>query len=448
MEIHSGHDTILPTSAEDRNLGLLGTIFLWTAATLVTPTIMTGQMFIPDVTPYSAFMTVLIGSILGCIALASVAIIGTKTGLPTFVIARSTYGYHGSKIFAALNVVILAGWSLIQGYLGAMALNKVTSLVFGLDNIVLCIFITQGLVMVITILGHSGIQKIEGVASSLMLIMALSVTYKLLSEHGLTEVKNLPLSDTPSLTLAIVFDIVLATAFSWITLPCDYNRYCKSKKVSGIGIVSGYMLGTIIAMGLGILVGAFSIIGGHTPTYDPADIMQGKYVALGSLVMFLSVVTTNIMSLYSVSMSSMSVLPKLRFPVAVLFWGVLIILGTLLQEMLLASFLDWVLLVGALMIPVFAIIITDYYLINNRTLNDSSVNYSSVNKKAGQGLDFNFIALITYVLSAVFAIYFTYSAPLEIGSTALTFVFAATVYFVLTKLFGARNSQNLSTAQL
>lgn len=448
MEIHSGHDTILPTSAEDRNLGLLGTIFLWTAATLVTPTIMTGQMFIPDVTPYSAFMVVLFGSILGCIALASVAIIGTKTGLPTFVIARSTYGYHGSKIFAALNVVILAGWSLIQGYLGAMALNKVTSLMFGLDNIVLCIFITQGLVMVITILGHSGIQKIEGIASSLMLIMALSVTYKLLSEHGLTEVKNLPLSDTPSLTLAIVFDIVLATAFSWITLPCDYNRYCKSKKVSGIGIVSGYMLGTIIAMGLGILVGAFSIIGGHTPTYDPADIMQGKYVALGSLVMFLSVVTTNIMSLYSVSMSSMSVLPKLRFPVAVLFWGVLIILGTLLQEMLLASFFDWVLLVGALMIPVFAIIITDYYLLNNRTLNDSSVNYTSVNNKAGQGLDFNFIALITYVLSAVFAIYFTYSAPLEIGSTALTFVFAATVYFVLTKLFGARNSQNLSTAQL
>lgn len=442
MGMHSGQDTILPTTKEERNLGLIGTIFLWTAATLVTPTIMTGQMFVPDLNPFSAFNMVLIGSILGCISLAAVAIIGTKTGLPTFVIARSTYGYHGSKLFAGLNVIILAGWSLIQGYLGALALNKVTSLWFGFDNVVLCIFVTQGLVMVITILGHSGIQKIEGIASSLMLIMALSVTYKLLSENGLTEVKNLPLSDTPSLTLAIVFDIVLATAFSWITLPCDYNRYCKSKTVSGVGIVSGYMLGTLIAMGLGILVGAFAIIGGHTPTYDPADIMQGEYIALGSLVMFLSVLTTNIMVLYSVSMSSMSVLPKLRFSVAVLSWGVLIILGTLLQELLLASFFDWVLLVGALMIPVFAIILTDYYLINNRTLKDASVNY-----KEGSGLDINLIALVTYVLSIIFAVYFTYISPLEIGSTALTFMFAAVVYFVLTKMFGERNGQRLAAAQ-
>lgn len=441
MGMHSGQDTILPTTPDERNLGIIGTIFLWTAATLVTPTIMTGQMFIPDVSPSSAFMMVLIGSILGCISLACVAIMGTKTGLPTFVVARSAYGYHGAKLFAGLNVIILAGWSLIQGYLGALALNKVTSLLFGFDNIVLCIFITQGLVMVITILGHSGIQKIEGLASSLMLIMALSVTYKLLSDNGLTEVRDLPLSDTPSLTLAIVFDIVLATAFSWITLPCDYNRYCKSKLVSGAGIVGGYMLGTLIAMGLGILVGAFAIIGGHTPTYDPADIMQGEYIALGSLVMFLSVLTTNIMVLYSVSMSSMSVMPKLRFPVAVIFWGTLIILGTLLQDRLLASFFDWVLLVGALMIPVFAIIIVDYYLINNRRLNDASVNHSQT-----AGWDFNWLALLTYALSIAVSIYFTYIQPLDIGSTALTFVFAASVYFVLQKLFGVTSGRNLAAA--
>ncbi|MAD43525.1 MAG: hypothetical protein CMI02_08195 [Oceanospirillaceae bacterium] len=210
MHLNNGHDTIQPTQSEDRNLGLIGTIFLWTAATLVTPTIMTGQMFIPDVSPSSAFFMVLLGSVLGCLALGAVAVIGTRTGLPTFMIARSTYGYHGSKIFASLNVVILTGWSLIQGYLGALALNKVTATLFGLDNILLAIFLTQGLVLVITILGHTGIQKIEGIASSLMLIMALAITYKLLSENGLGDIKNLPLSDTPSLTMAIVFDIVLA----------------------------------------------------------------------------------------------------------------------------------------------------------------------------------------------------------------------------------------------
>ncbi|WP_296985016.1 MULTISPECIES: purine-cytosine permease family protein [unclassified Thalassolituus] len=442
MHLNSGHDTILPTKPEDRNLGLIGTIFLWTAATLVTPTIMTGQMFIPDVSPSSAFFMVLLGSVLGCIALASVAIIGTRTGLPTFMIARSTYGYHGSKFFAALNVVILTGWSLIQGYLGALALNKVTTSLFGFDNILLAIFITQGLVMAITILGHTGIQKIEGIASSLMLIMALAVTYKLLSENGLGELKNLPLSDTPSLSIAIVFDIVLATAFSWITLPCDYNRYCRSVKISATGIVGGYMLGTIIAMGLGILVGAYAILGGHTPTYDPSDIMQGKFVVIGSLVMFFSVVTTNIMSLYSISMSSMAALPKLRFSTAVIFWGVLIIAGTYMQDILMASFFDWVLLVGALMIPVFAIVITDFYVIRGRVLQDDSVNFTGK-----QGFDVNPAAVLAYVLSAVFAIYFTYVEPLAIGSTAPTFIFSAVSYFAFKIIADSISSKQETSLQ-
>ena len=445
MHIHNGHDTIRPTRAEDRNLGLIGTIFLWTAATLVTPTVMTGQMFIPDVSPAAAFAMVLLGSILGCIALAAVAVIGTQSGLPTFVMARSVYGYHGSKIFAVLNVVILVGWSLIQGYLGAMALNKVTSVLFGMDNIVLAIFITQGLVLIITLLGHTGIQKIEAIASSLMLIMALSVTYSLLTEHGLTEVKNLPLSDTPGLTLAIVFDIVLATAFSWITLPCDYNRYCRSVKVSGTGIVTGYMLGTIIAMGLGILVGAYAIIGGHTPTYDPSDIMQGKFVVIGSLVMLFSVITTNIMVLYSVSMSTMSALPKVRFSTAVIFWGIVVIAGSMAQELLMASFFDWVLLVGALMIPVFAIVIVDYYLLGGRQLNETSVNFTAGSN--GLDLDINGAALLAYILSAAFAVYFTYVSPLEFGSTAATFIMAAVLYILFSKVSAAVKSRNLATAE-
>lgn len=442
MDIKKGNDNLNPTAEKDRNLGLIGTIFLWTAATLVTPTIMTGQMFIPDIAPYSAIMMVILGSILGSIALASVAIIGTKTGLSTFVIVRSTYGYHGSKIFAGLNVIILSGWALIQGYLGSIALNKVITFIFGFDNVVLCIFITQCLVMVITILGHSGIQKIEGIASSLMLIMAFIVTYKLMNEHGLTDIKELPLSDNPSFTIAVVFDIVLATAFSWITLPCDYNRYCKSKKISAGGLIGGYLLGTIIAMGLGILVGTFSLKSGHTSTYDPADIMQGKYVIFGSLVMFLSVVTTNIMGLYSISMSSMSVLPKLKFSTVVIFWGLLTTFGTLLQDKLLASFFDWVLLVGALMIPVFSIVITDYYFIKKGKLNLKSIEFHHGNK-----IDFNKSAIITYFLSAIFAIFFTYIEPLSIGSTAITFIFSSLIYFIINKIISYKKYNNITELQ-
>jgi NCS1 family nucleobase:cation symporter-1 len=112
--MNHSHDTVAATRPDERKLGLLGTLFLWVAATLVTPTVMTGQMFIPDTSPVTAFEVVVLGSLLGCLALGAIAAIGTKTGLPTFVFARQVFGTSGAKVFALLNLVILMGWGIIQ----------------------------------------------------------------------------------------------------------------------------------------------------------------------------------------------------------------------------------------------------------------------------------------------------------------------------------------------
>lgn len=434
------HDNILPTKQKDRNLGLLGTIFLWTAATLVTPTVMTGQMFIPSISAFTAFWMVILASAIGCMALGATALIGSRTGLPTFVIARSCFGFHGAKIFAVINAVILAGWGVIQGYLGALALNKATTALFGFDNIILAIFITQGLVLVITILGHTGIQKIEGVVSSLMLVAALSVTYKLLNEHGIAQLHDLPLSSTPELTAAIAFDIVLATAFSWMSSICDYNRYCKNGTTSVAGVVSGYLIGTLIAMGLGILVGAYAIIAGETPTYDPSDIMTGSFAVIGSLVLFASVVSTNVMSLYSAVMSAMSVTSKIKFTHFVIAIGALYIGCSMARELLMESFIEWVLFVGAAMIPVFAIIITDYYWVRRGSLDNDAINFVP-----GNGISLNMAALITYVVGAVFAVYFTYIDPLSFGATLPAFILSALLYKGLS---GVMNRKDLPLASV
>lgn len=422
------HDTVKACSENECNVGLISTIFLWLAGALVVPTVMTGQMFIPDVDPFSAIGIVFIGSIFGCIALSSIAAIGTRTGLTTFVYARNVFGTSGAKAFAVLNLVLLMGWGIIQGYLGGIALNKVLSIWFGFDNIVLSIIVTQGLVLFVTMLGHSGIQKIEGWASGLMLILALGVIYYLLDMNGLTNLKEVPLSETPGLTSSIVFDIVLATAFSWMALPCDYNRYCKSVKTSVAGISIGYMVGTLVAMGLGILVASISILNGQPSTYDPSELLTPGFAAAASLVMFLSVVTTNIMTLYSITMSAMSLSRHFSFKSVVFFFGAIALLASLLQDLLMASFFDWVLLVGAFMIPVFAIMLVDYYALKNTNLTENvSINISVV-------------ALIAYVVSVFASLYFTYVHPLEFV-TAFTFVFSGGLYFSLSKVAGVKASK-------
>ena len=432
-QINIGHDDISPIQPSDKTMKLGSTIFLWIAATLVIPTVVTGQMFVPDLSPYDAFEAVIIASLIGCIALAAIAIIGTKTGLPTFVVSRAAFGHNGSKVFAALNLIILCGWQMIQGYMGGLALNQVLMGLFSYDNIVLSIFITQAIVLVVTILGHTGIQKIEGIASSFMLVIALVVIYTLLDRHGLTKLEQLPLSESPGLTYAIIFDIVLATAFSWMALPCDHNRYCKSTKVSASGITIGYLTGTMIAMGLGITVGAYSIIEGFEPTYDPSQLLEGNFGIAAAMVMFLSVATTNVLNLYSIVMSAMSVIPKAKFSVVTVIFGLFCLSGSFLQEILMASFFDWVLLVGALIIPVFAIMLTDYYLVNKTKFNVDGVLdplHSSYRFYKG----FNLNAIFAYVISSTGSFYFTYYQPLDTGVTALTFIATAVIYLILSKL--------------
>ncbi len=425
------HDNITAAKDNERTVGLFKTIFIWLAASLVIPTVMTGQMFIPDLSPTTAMEAILIASLLGCIALGAIAAIGTQTGFTTFVYARRVFGLSGSKAFAILNIVLLLGWGVIQGYLGGLALNKVLSNLFGFDNIVLTIILTQGVVLLITLQGHKGIEKVESIASSLMLVMALAVIYYLLDQNGLTAVKNIPLSDSPALSYSIVFDIVLATAFSWMALPCDYNRYCKSVKISVSGISIGYMVGTLIAMGLGILVGSISIINGLEPTYDPAAVLDSSFGTIAALVMFLSVMTTNVMVLYSITMSTMSLSSKFSFAKVALFFGLISSLASLLQELLMVAFFDWILLVGAFMIPVFSIMLVDYYILKNQDMKEDRL------------VNINIPALITVVISVLFSLYFTYSNPLEFGATAATFLFAGVLYFILVKVFSKKEQLSL-----
>jgi NCS1 nucleoside transporter family len=415
------HDNINATQEYERTIGLFKTIFIWLSGTLVIPTIMIGQIFVPDLSPIVAMQIVLFASLLGSITLSLIAAIGTRTGLPTFIYARTVFGVFGAKYFAILNIILLLGWGAIQGYLGGIALNQILLTFFNIDNIVLSVLVTQGTVLLIALLGHKGIEKVESIVSCVMLVLSLVVIYYLLDNNSISDIKNITLSESPKLSIAIVFDIVLATAFSWMALPCDYNRYCKSVKVSVFGISIGYMIGTIIAMGLGILVGSISIISGFEPTYDPAAILSNEFAIFASLVMFFSVVTTNVMAVYSITMSTMSLSIKFIFSKVVIFFGIIVSLLSLLQDILMTLFYDWILLVGIFMIPVFSIVLVDYYILKKQNIPEIKL------------INLNIPSIIAYIVSVILSLYFTYMNPLKFGETVLTFVFAGILYFILVK---------------
>ena len=436
--LNAGQDGIGATAQADRNLRFKDMVLLWVAANLVLPTILTGQGLIPDLAPPRALSAVFWGSLVGACALALMAVMGTRTGLPTLVVARGAFGHRGAKIPAAANAVILFGWMMIQGYLGAKSLNFVLKALFHVDHILLCIVLIQGIVVAITILGHNGIQKIESLVSIAMVLGATGVFLALFSNYSLHELTTVPVSPNPKVSYSVAFDLVLSTAFSWISLPCDYSRFCKTESGIGGGIALGYLTGTLIAMFSGIAIAILAILKGIDSNLDPTAVLASfGFGVIGSLVIVVSVIMTNVLALYSAVMSAMSI-PKrpTSFAAWTVIIGTLSIFGASLRERLMDSFFSWILLVGALFIPVFTIVLVDYYLLNGARYDQHALSHSGdLQYQYYRGV--NMVAGGVYALGVMFALYFTYVEPMSVGVTAATFGFTAAVYFLVSQC--ARN---------
>ncbi|MCA0172185.1 purine-cytosine permease family protein [Bacillus sp. RAR_GA_16] len=440
-----GHDTISPTPKDKRSMNFFSTFALWLAANVVITSVMTGMMFVPDISIEKAMLAILIGSAIGAIPLALTGNIGTRTGLPTMVMTRAAFGQKGAILPALVNTIVLIGWSWIQAYMAGLSLNYAISYTTGYSNINLFVILTEILVVAITIYGHRGVESIEKWVSVAMLILSVLVFYKLFTTYSVSSLIELKASENPAISGIIAFDIVVATAFSWMSSVCDFNRHSKSEKSGMLGTYLGYIVASLIAMGLGAVVSGFSILNNMEQTYDPTVLLSAYgFGFIASIVVFFSVLSTNVMALYSATMSFMNVFPKSGFWKPVLALGIVCTLGALLKESLMVNFFNFILLIATLFIPVFAIVLVDYYLVKKAYYDAEDVAFDHKGLYRYQR-GVNIVAVVTYVAGALFAYFFTYVYPLSIGATILTFVLSGGCYFGLmaaTKQLGIKTASN------
>lgn len=430
-----GQDSVQPTSHSKRSMGFFSTFSLWLAANVVVTTIFTGMLLIPDLTIGQAFRMILLGSLAGAIPLLLTGNIGTRTGLPTMILMRGAFGQRGAALPAAANLLVLIGWSWIQAYMGGLSLNYAVKFLTGYDNINLFVILVQIAVVLIALYGHRGIERSENIIASSMLILSVIVFSYMFVQFDIAGLIAVKAAENPEITLIIGFDMVVATAFSWMTSSSDFNRNCVNERTGMLGTLCGYGVGTVLAMTLGATVAGFSILGGGEPTYDPTILIGGINPVLGfiaGIVIFLSVLSTNAMALYSASMSFLAIFPKRRFFWPTLIMGIISIIGGLMKEQLLENFQTFLLMIGTLFIPVISIFLVDYYLLKNRQY-DAEEIVTGHKRTYWYANGINYIAFIVYILGALFAYYFTYVHPLAIGSTILTFILTGFVYWVLMK---------------
>ncbi|WP_027364845.1 purine-cytosine permease family protein [Desulfotruncus alcoholivorax] len=426
-----GNDNVRPLSLDNRTMNLFSTFSMWLGANVVVTTVFTGMLLVPDMTYLTAIAVIVLGSAIGTIPLVLTGNIGTRTGLPTMILTRGSFGTKGAVLPSAVNTIVLIGWSWIQAYMAGLSLDHAVNFLTGYSNINLFTILTEIAVVLITIYGHRGIEATERIIASSMLVLSGIVFGYMFYNFNIVNLITMKASEHPGVTVMVGFDIVVATAFSWMSSVADFNRNCQSQKISIIGTYLGYITATLIAMGLGATVSGFSIMNHMTQTYDPTMLIGQANPILGfvaAIVIFFSVLSTNVMALYSATMSYLAIFPKHSFWKPALILGIICTLGAMLQEWLLEHFQNFLLMVGTLFIPVCSILIVDYYILKRKSY-DAGEIVSGDKKLYWYSGGTNIWAYIAYIIGAVFAYYFSYIHTLPTGATIWTFILTALVYW-------------------
>ncbi|MDX1886235.1 purine-cytosine permease family protein [Mycolicibacterium sp. 120270] len=432
MSLYSRLDRRLEAQADNAGpvrgtLSMARIGMIWLAANLVVTTLLTGTLLIPAVSFATAVSMIVAGTLCGAVVLTLVGNIGTRTGLPTMALTRGAFGTRGSLLPVTANVIILMGWSWVQAMLAGVTVNYLVESMTGFSSPVLFSVLCQTIVVMIAILGHEGIAKVEPWLAVLMLAIIAWIFVVAFTTFTPAEFQQIPVDTSIGLTPVIVLDIVIATAISWTVLSADFNRFARSSRDGIVGSGVGYTLSTTISMTLGATAIGYVILSGDEAiAFDPATVVAAFGAPLG-IVIFLSVMATNTMVVYGMATSVVNapVGGRLRFLPTALVLGLISIVGSTWLA-LLAQFTDFLTVIGAFFVPVFAIMIVDYYLVKR-----SAYTVDILRTRGGRywyAAGVNWIAVAVWAIGAVASYLWTYVWPSPIGVTIPAFVLTFVLY--------------------
>ncbi|MEM1984374.1 MAG: cytosine permease [Candidatus Korarchaeum sp.] len=397
---------IEPVSEEVRVLRGIDFFFLWFSLGVGLLVLQAGALLIPSLTIGQAFAVSLVGSLIGSLLLALAGTIGSKHGVPTMVSLRPIFGTYGSYLATSLNFLQLVGWTAFE--LKVMADSA--SLIWGGEGLRALWLILFSLIVYGLSLGGplAFVRKwIERFAVWLVIASTLWITYQVSTQ----EVSSAATGEIP-LTLAL--DLVIAMPISWMPLVSDYNRFASKVRSGFLGTLAGYTAANTWFYFLGAALAAISGQG-----FVAASIL-GLYLGSVALLAILVDETDNAYAdVYSSALSLQNVFPKLRQWKIML--AVIVVSAALAYSVPLANYEWFLLMIGASFVPLFGVVISDYFLVRRAGLNVEEF-YGGAPKLVWRSILSWLLGLLTYFAIALYAPELGASLPSFLVSLAAQYV--------------------------
>lgn len=322
---------------------------LWFGAGVSIAEMLTGTYFAP-LGFAKGLCAIIVGHVIGCALLFFAGYVGAVSQKSAMETSKISFGVAGSKFFALLNVLQLAGWTGIMVYDGAACADGIFPFGRWLWAALIGVLIVLWIVT-----GVSRIGRLSAVALGALFVLTLLLC-KTVFFGGGSPVFAFAQEETMRFGAAV--ELAAAMPISWLPLIADYTkdspRPLASSLVSAVvyGITSCWMY--VIGMGAALFTGESDI----------AQIMLKSGLGFAALaIVVLSTVTTTFLDAYSAGISFETIVPR---PVGKRVAVVVAAAGTVGAVFLpMDDITGFLYLIGSVFAPMIAVLCADFFVLKS-----------------------------------------------------------------------------------
>lgn len=325
---------------------------IWFGAAVSIAEILTGTYFAP-LGFGRGLLAIIVGHLIGCGLFFLAGLIGGRTRRSAMETVKMSFGQKGGRLFAALNVLQLAGWTAIMIYDGAQA----TGSVFAVGHWVWCLVI-GGLIAVWILVGITNLGAINKAAMAALFVLTLILCKVIFWGDGASAAA----ASAGSLSFGAAVELAVAMPLSWLPLISDYTREADRPFAATLtstlvyGLVSVWMY--IIGMGAAIFTGETNI----------AAIMIKAGLGVAALIiLILSTVTTTFLDAWSAGISAESLNARVGgkcLAIAVTLAGIVAAIFFNMDDIT-----NFLYLIGSVFAPMIAVQIADFFILKRSRWN-------------------------------------------------------------------------------
>ncbi len=339
-----------PVPAGERTQSATDLFLIFAGANIVATTLQVGATLAPAFRAGSALVLIAVGSISGALLVAGLSPVGPRLGVPSVVAARAALGMRGAALVALLLYVTNFAWIAVNNVIAASACARL----FGGSASERIWAVALGLAATAIVAGGPrAVALADRYAVPLLAVVGVLFTIACLGVSS--AVRSAPV--TAPIPWSRGLDVVIGYQVSWILMFADYSRYTASPGRGALAVFLGLALTSLWFMPLGFAAARVAA------SDDPGAMLSAVHLgAAGALLLALATLTTNFVNIYLSALAWKSLLPKAGQTFTI--WSIGGIGAALsLSRIWLDRYADFMLLLGALLVPAGGVLLARFFLV-------------------------------------------------------------------------------------